>query len=118
MVFEVEFDLADAVEPVERKDNLVVVRNLAADQPGIAALRHDRGLGRVGELKDRRHLADRARPQHQRRMRLEQMAQLDQIGRLQRRIGDGVFVADDRGKARKQCGIGLGGLPIERLIEH
>ena len=111
-------DLADAVEPVERKHDLVVVRNLAADQPSIAALRHDRGFGRVGEVEDRRHFADRARPQHHRRVGLEQMAQLDQIGRLARRIGDGVFVADNRGKARQQCGVGLGRRPIEGLIEH
>ena len=42
MVFEVGVDLADAVEPVERQHDLAVMRDLAADQAGIAALRHDR----------------------------------------------------------------------------
>jgi len=36
-------DFADAIEPVEREHDLVVMRNLPADQSGIAALRHDRG---------------------------------------------------------------------------
>ena len=35
-------DLADAVEAVERQHDLAVLRRLAADQAGIAALRHDR----------------------------------------------------------------------------
>ena len=35
-------DLADAVEPVERQHDLAVERDLAADETGIAALRHDR----------------------------------------------------------------------------
>ena len=50
-------DLADAVEPVERQHDLVVVRNLPADQAGIAALRHDRRFRRVGEFEDRRYFA-------------------------------------------------------------
>ena len=111
-------DLADAVEAVERKDDFVVVRNLPADQAGIAALRHDRRRRRVGEFEDRRHFRDRRRPQHHRRVALEQIAHFDEIGRLQRRIGNGVSVADDRGEARQQSGIGLGGRAIERLIEH
>src|SRR6516165_4867944 len=43
-------DFADAVEPVEREDDLIVMRDLAADQSGIAALRYDRGSGVVGKL--------------------------------------------------------------------
>ena len=46
-------DLADAVEPVERQHDLVVQRDLAADEPGIAALRHDRRRGVVGEFENR-----------------------------------------------------------------
>src|SRR5580704_14132394 len=42
-------DLADAVEPLERQHDLAVERGLAADQAGIAALRHDRGPGLVGQ---------------------------------------------------------------------
>ena len=66
-------DLADAVEPVEGEHDFVVVRDLAADQPGIAALRHDRSFGRVGELKDRGHFGDQAGPQHHRGVGREQM---------------------------------------------
>jgi hypothetical protein len=36
-------DLADPVEPVEREHDFAVVRDLSADQAGIAALRYDRG---------------------------------------------------------------------------
>ncbi len=97
-------DLADAVEPVERQHDLVVQRDLAADEAGIAALRHDRRRRLVGELEDFRHFVDRRRPQHHRRMALEHVAHLDQIRRLLLRIGDGVFLADDRGEAREQRG--------------
>src|SRR5689334_1283129 len=38
-------DLADAVEPVERQNDLVVKRNLPADEAGITALWHDRRCG-------------------------------------------------------------------------
>ena len=53
-------DLADAVEPLERQHDLAVVRGLAADQAGIAALRHDGRAGLVRELEDGGDFADRA----------------------------------------------------------
>ncbi len=111
-------DFADAVEPVERQHDLVVVRDLPADQAGIAALRHDRRFRRVGELEDCRYFRDRGRPQHHRRVALEQMPHLDEIRRLQRRIGDGVFFADDGGEAGQQSWVHFGLRLIGRLIEH
>ena len=45
-----DIDLADAVEPGQRQHHLAVERDLAADEPGIAALGHDRGRGGIGEL--------------------------------------------------------------------
>ena len=97
-------DLADLVEPGEREHDLAMMRDLPADQPGIAALRHDRGLGFVGELEDRRHLVDRARPQHYRRVAVKEVAHLDQIGLLRRAVGDGIFGVDDTDKAGEQVG--------------
>ncbi len=85
-------DLADLVEPGERQHDLAVERDLPADQPGVAALRHDGGLGLVGELEDRGHFVDRARPQHHRRVAVVEVAHLDQIGLLHLRIGDRVFL--------------------------
>ena len=84
-------DLADAVEPGEREHELAAVRDLPADQPGIAALRHDRRAGLVGELEDGGDLGDRARPQHRRRRAAIEVAALDQVFLLLGRIGDGVF---------------------------
>jgi hypothetical protein len=55
-------DLAHLVEPVEREHDFVVMRDLASDEAGVAALRHDRRLRLVGEFDDLRHLFDRARP--------------------------------------------------------
>ena len=116
-------DLADAIHAIERQHDLVVQRDLPADQAGIAALRHDRGAGVVGELQYCRNFGHRSRPQHHRRVTLEHVAHLDQIRRLQVWIGDGEFVADDCGETREQSGVelfglGTGGVRIWRLIEH
>ena len=43
---------------------------------------------------------------------------LDQIRRLQVRIGDGEFVADDCPEALEQRGVELSDWRIERLVEH
>ncbi len=99
---------------VSESDDLVVVRNLAADEPGIAALRHDRRRRLVGEAEDLRNLGDRGGPQHHRRAAAEHVAHLEEIRRLHLRVGDGVFLADDRGEAREQGRINSGG----RFIEH
>ena len=102
MVFDVGVHLADPVEPVEREHDLAVMRDLAADEPGVAALRHDRRSGLVREPQDGRHLGDRARPQHHRGVAVIEVAHLEQIRLLHRRIGDGVSLADDRREAGEQ----------------
>ena len=97
-------DLADFVEAGERDQQFAVERNLAADQAGIAALRHHRRAGLVGELEDRRHFGDRAGAQQHGGAAVIEVAALDQIGRERGRVGDGVSVADDLGEARQQIG--------------
>ena len=99
-------DLADAVEPRERQHDLAMVRDLPADEAGIAALRHDRRARLVGELEDRGDLGDRARAQHHRRAAVIEIALLDEIGLLRGRIGDGVARADDRREPREEIGCG------------
>ena len=107
-------DLADLVHAVERQHDLAVMRNLPADQPGIAALRHDRRLRLVGEFEDRRYLRDRARPQHHRGVAMIEVAHLAQIRLLHGRIGDGVFLADDRGEAGQQIAADLDFVGLQR----
>ena len=99
-------DLADAVEAVERQHDLAVLRDLPADQAGIAALRNDRGRGVVRELEDFGDLGDRARPQHHRGMSAKHVAHLDEIRRLRLRIGDGVLLPHDRDEAGQEIGRG------------
>ena len=101
-----DIDLADAVEAIERENDLAVMRNLSADETGIAALRHDRGAGRIRQFQNLGNFGHRARPQHHRRVSAEHVAHLDQIRHLLRRIGDGEFVADDRREARQEIGRG------------
>jgi hypothetical protein len=82
-------------------------------------LRHNRRSGLVGEFQNLRDLRDRIRPQHHGRAPLEHIAHLDDIWRLHLRIGDGVFVTDDRGEARQQRRIDrFVQLGRFRLIEH
>ena len=97
-------DLADLVHAVERQHDLAVVRNLSADQAGVAALRDDRGRGLVGDLEQLGHFLGRARPQHHRRVAGPQRAELDQIGRLLVLVGDGVLLADHGDQAGERCG--------------
>jgi len=72
---------------------------ICAPTAGIAALRHQRVLVSLASLRIA-HLVDRAGPQQQRSAAVIEAAALDQEGRQRDRIGDGVFVADDGGKAR------------------
>ena len=89
-------DLANTVETVERKHDLAVLRDLPADEAGIAALRDDRGPGLVRKLEDFRDLGDRSRPQHHRARPAKHVARLGEIGRLRLSIGYGVFASHDR----------------------
>ena len=100
MVLEAEIDVAHAVEPLERDHDLMagLERDLPADQPGIAALRHDGRLGLVGEFQDRRDLSRFAGLEHQRRLAAIAVAPFDQIGRHAGFVANGVLLADDAGK--------------------
>ena len=99
-------DLADFIESGQRQYQFAVERNLSADQSGIAALRHHRRFGFVGEFEDRRDFLRRAGAQHQRRTALIQATAFDQMRRERLRVGDGIFVADDLHEARQQVGRG------------
>ena len=105
MVLEAGVDLADFVHPSHRDHHLAMVRGLAADQPGIATLRHQRDPVRAGELADRRDFRRRARPQHEGRASVKQVALLGDIGRDVGRVGHRVFVTDDMAQ---NCAISSG----------
>jgi hypothetical protein len=94
-----------ATGSTSRQHDLAVERDLAADQAGIAALRHDRRLGIVRQLDDGGDFRKRARPQHQRRGAVIEPALLGNIGRDLGRCGDRMAGADDRGEAGEQIGI-------------
>ena len=81
--------------PLQRDHDLAIVRRLAADEAGVAALRHQRDPVLVGELADRGDFGGRARAQHQRRMAVEEVALLGGVGRDIGGIGHRIFVADD-----------------------
>ena len=97
-------DLADLVQPPQRNHHLAMMRGLPADQPGIAALRHQRDLVFGGELADRGDFRGRARAQHQRRAAMEQAALLGEVGRDIGGIRHRVFVADDIAESCDQFG--------------
>ncbi len=97
-------DLADLVQPPQRDNDLAMMRGLAADQAGIAALRHQRDFVFAGELADRGHFRRRAGPQHQRRAAVKQVAFLGDVGRDIGGIGHRIFVADNSAKFCDQFG--------------
>ena len=97
-------DVADLVHPPHRDHHLAIMRGLAADKAGVAALRHQRDSVFAGELADRGDFRGRARPQHQRRAAVKQVALLGDVGRDIGRIGHRIFVADDRAETRDQFG--------------
>jgi hypothetical protein len=53
-------DRTDFVEAAHGDDDLAVMRDLAADKAGVAALRYQRGPGFAGKLADRRDFRRRA----------------------------------------------------------
>ncbi len=91
----VDVDLADAVEPLQRQQQFAAagVGNLAADQAGVAALRHDRHVRRRAGRDDRRDFRRRAWAHDRDRAAAEQPARLFEIG------GDEIGVDDDVGGA-------------------
>ena len=85
------------------------MRGLAADQAGIAALGDDGRAGGIGESEDRGDFGDRARPQHQRRAAVIEIAFLAQVRRDRGWIGESVAIADDGGETGEMLGSNLGG---------
>ena len=81
---------ADPVHPAERQDDVVAVcgRDPAADEPGIAALRHDRQSRLGADPHHRRDLRGRGRAHHQPRRPAIEPPRLDQIGLQVVRVGD------------------------------
>ena len=70
-------------------------RDLPADQPGIAALRHDGRLRRVGVFQDRRDLSRFAGLEHESGSAAIAVAPFDEIARHVRLVANGVLLADD-----------------------
>ena len=97
-------DFPNFVEPRQRKDQLAIEGDLAANQPGVAALRHQRGLGLVGQLEDCLHLTDRTGPQQHRRAAMVEATAFDKKRFKGSGIGDRISVADDCCKARQKIG--------------
>ena len=99
-------DAADAVHPRHRDDDLVAVleRDLAADEPGVARLRHHRDAMRVRQRQDARHFVGRARPQHGRGAADVFVAPFAQVGLLRVGVGEDVGRTDDRGELGDQVG--------------
>jgi hypothetical protein len=99
-------DIADAVKPRKREQDFRAAfrRRLAADETGVAALRHNRRAGFVGEVEDLRDFRRQARAQHYRRAPAIETAVLDQVSFLLGGVGDGVFLADDGYEARDEVG--------------
>ena len=114
----VDVDLADAVEPLQRQQQFAAagVGNLAADQAGVAALRHDRHARRRAGRDDRRHFGRRARARHRERAAAEQPARLFEIGRDEFGIDDDVGGADDaREPIEKGGSVVHPSIPLRRL---
>ena len=80
------------------------MRSLTADEPGIAALRHQRDAVFARKLANRRNFRRRSRPQDKRRAPVKQVALFGQIWRDLGRIGHSIFVADDLAELRDQFG--------------
>ncbi len=90
-------DRADAVHPAQCQDDVVALarRDAAADEPGVAALRHDREPRGGADPHHRRHLLRRGRAHDQPGRAAIEAARLDQIRLLLARVGDPAPGADD-----------------------
>ena len=93
----VEVDIADMGHASEAHHHLMTAfeRDLAADQPGIAALRHDRRSRLVGALHDRRNFGGRAWFEHERGVAEIAVAPFNEIRRHGLKVADRVVLADD-----------------------
>ncbi len=102
----VRINLADRLQPLGRQDDLVacLVRRLAADEPGIAALRHDSDPRLVAEGHDGRDFRGRPGANEGERLSLVEAARLDQRPGDQIRVGERIACADD-GLERPKRGV-------------
>ena len=91
-------DRADAVHAAEGEDDVgpVLGRDAAADEAGVAALRHDRQPGFGADSHHCRDLCGRRGPYHEPGGTAPEAARLDQVGFLVRRIGDPTAGSDCR----------------------
>ena len=71
------------------------VGRLAADEPGVAALRHHANSRLVAEGRDARDFLRRARPHERKRLPVIELAGLDERAREQRRVGQHMPRAHD-----------------------
>ena len=76
----VRIDLADRLQSLGRENDLVAaaVRRLAADEPGVSALRDDADARVVAEGCDAGHLLSRTRPDECERLAPVEAARLDE----------------------------------------
>ena len=83
-------DRSNPVHPAEGEDDIVTVfrRNSAADQPGVAALRHDRQPRLSADLGDCGDLGGRSRPHDELCRAAIEPTGLYQIRLLVPRVGD------------------------------
>ena len=93
----VEVDLADRAQALGREDDLIAarVRRLAADEPGVAALRHDADPRLVAEGENRRDFLGRAGPHEGERGAVIEAARLDEGAGDERRVGQRMARPDD-----------------------
>ena len=91
-------DRADMVHAAERQNDIVPVlgRDAAADEAGVAALRHDRQFRLGADPHHRRHLRGRSRADDQPGGTAVEAARLDEIGFLVARVGDPAARTDCR----------------------
>src|SRR5271165_111098 len=90
-------DLADRPQPLGRENDLIAaqVRRLAADEPGVAALRHNSDARLVAEGGDRRDLGSCARPDEGESLALIEPARFDERPGEEGRVGQHVARPDD-----------------------
>ncbi len=87
----------NTAHPLERYDNgkRAILRRRAAGQPGAAAARHDRNVGRRASPNDSRHLIRATRSNHQDRGFLRRAGQIAAIRRDIMRRREHAVVAND-----------------------
>ena len=98
-------ELADRVEPGEREHDLARARDLAADEPGVAALRHERRARLRARGDHRRHLRGGARPHDPGSGTAEAPGDVALVARGQLGIGEHVALADQLGQPRAERGL-------------